>query len=93
MQNPIYQEKKIFREYRYGKEIWMVGFINKCIGRLMYIIKDPKKTIKWHHNQIRKRYPEDISNQKEESMKVIYNLWGFLLSPEKPGLFLRFVKE
>ena len=41
----------------------------------MYIIKDPKKTINIHHNQIRKRYSEDISDQKEEPMKVIYGLF------------------
>ena len=37
----------------------------------MYKIKTPKKTNKRQHNQIRKRYLEDIDNQKEESMKVI----------------------
>ena len=40
----------------------------------MYIIKDSKKTIKGHHNQNRKRYSGDISNQKEKPMKVIYDL-------------------
>ena len=45
----------------------------------MYIIKDPKMTNKRHHNQIRKRYPEDINNQKEEPMKVIYDVFDVLM--------------
>ena len=46
----------------------------------MNIIKDPKKTIKRHHNQIKKKYSEDINNQKEESMKVIYDLFDLPMS-------------
>ena len=53
---------------------------------LMYIIKEPKKTIKRHHNQIRKIYSEDINIQKEEPMKVIYDLFDVLtplVAPEE----------
>ena len=52
----------------------------------MYIIKDLKKSFKGHHSQIRKRYSEDINNQKEEPMKVIYNLSDVpmpLVAPEE----------
>ena len=53
----------------------------------MYLIKDPKKTIKRHENQIRKRFSEDINNKKEEPMKVIYDLFDvpmhFVASEEK----------
>ena len=62
-----------FKEYGNGKEIWKAGVIDKRIGRLMYIIKNPKETIKGHHNQIRKTYSEDINNQKVETMEVIYD--------------------
>ena len=51
----------------------------------MYIIKDPKKTIKRHHNQIRKRYSED-RNKKRELMKVIYDLFNIpmpVVDPEE----------
>ena len=57
------------------EKIWKAGVFDKRIRKLMYIIKDPKKTIKRRHNQIKKRYPEDINNQKEEVMKVIYDLF------------------
>ena len=50
------KENIFFREYSNGKEIWKAGVVDKRIGRLMYIIKDLKKTIKRHHNQIMKRY-------------------------------------
>ena len=40
------------------------------------MIKDPKMTIQRHHSQIRKRYSEDINNQKEEPMNVIYDLFN-----------------
>ena len=69
MQNTIYQEN-FLEEYRNRKEAWKAGIIDKRIGRVMYIIKDPKKTIKRHHNQIRKRYSEVINNRKEEPMMV-----------------------
>ena len=55
-------ENIFFKEYRNGKEIWKADVIDKRIGRLMYITKDPKKTIKRHHNPIRKSYSEDINN-------------------------------
>ena len=41
----------------------------------MYVIKDPKTTIKRHHNQIRERLSDDMNNQKEEPMKIIYELY------------------
>ena len=52
----------------------------------MYRIKDPKKTNMKHHNQMRKRYSEDINNQKEEPTMVIYDLFDVqtpLVSPEE----------
>ena len=51
----------------------------------MYIIKDSKKTIKRHHNQIRKRYLEDVNYQKEEPMKVIYDLFNVPIPLVAPG--------
>ena len=71
----ILGENIFFKEYRNGKEIWNTVVIDKYISRLMYIIKDSKKTIKRHHNQIRKRYLEDINNQNEKPMNVIYDLF------------------
>ena len=59
-----------------GKKSGRLMSLIKHIGRLMYIIKDSKKTIKRHHYQIRKRYSEDINNQKKELMKVIYDLFN-----------------
>ncbi len=46
--------------------------------------KDLKDTLKILHNQIRKRYLEDINNQKEKPMKVImtYNV-PILVVPEE----------
>ena len=58
--------------------------MGKKSGRLVSLInvlkikihnQRPKKTIQRHYNQIRKRYAEDISNQKEEPMKVTYDLF------------------
>ena len=42
----IPRENIFFKEYTNGKEIWKDGVIDKRIRRLMYIIKEPKKTIK-----------------------------------------------
>ena len=58
----------------------------------MYIIKDPKKTIKRHHNQIGKRYSGDINNQKEEPMKTIHDLFDVpmaFVGPEERRLSKR----
>ena len=52
----------------------------------MYVIKNLKKTIKRHLDEIKKRYSEDISDQKEEPMKVIYDLFDVampLVTPEE----------
>ena len=58
------------------KEIWKAGVIDKLIRRLTYAIKESKTTIKRHENKIRKRYSENINNQKEKPMKVIFDLFG-----------------
>ena len=50
----------------------------------MYIIKDPKKTIKRHHNWIKKKYLENINNQKKVPMTVIYDLFGVLMAKVAP---------
>ena len=68
---PYTRRKHSFKEYRNGKETWKTGVIDKHIERLMYIIKDSKKTIERHHNQMKKSYLEDINNSKEEPMTVI----------------------
>ena len=54
--------------------------------RLMYIIKNSKKSNKRHYNKIRKRCSEDINNHKEEPMKVIHDLFNVsmtLVAPEE----------
>lgn len=53
-----------------------VDVTDKRIGRLMYIIKVPKTTVKIHYRHIRKRYMDDTNNGKKKSMKVIYDLYG-----------------
>ena len=68
-------ENIFFKEYWNREKICKAGINDICTGRLMYIIKDTKKTIKRYHNQIRKRYSEDINNQNEEPMKVIYDFF------------------
>ena len=48
----------------------------------MYMIKDQKKTIKRYHNQ----YLKDMNYQKEELMKVIYDLFNvpvLLVAPKE----------
>ena len=75
-----------FKECKNRKEIWKAGIIDKHIRRITYIIKEVKKTIKRHHDQMRKRYSDDINNQKEEPMKVIYDLFDVLMplvTPDK----------
>ena len=77
-------ENIFFKEYRNRKKIWKVGVIDKCIGKLIYIIKDSKKTIKRNRNQIWKRYLEDTNNKKEEPMKVIDDLFNVPMPSAAP---------
>lgn len=46
----------------------------------MYIIKHPKMSINILHNQMWKRYSEDINNEKVEPMKVVYDLFDIPLT-------------
>ena len=68
-------DKFIFKDFRNAKEIWKPGVIEKHIGWIIYIMKDPKMTTKGNQNKIRRRYMGDINSQKEEPMNVIYNLF------------------
>ena len=73
MQNPIYC---IETGKKFGRQISLIN-----MRRVVYIIKDQKKkkTIKRHHNQIRKTYSEEMNNQKEKLMKIIYDLFEVLV--------------
>ena len=56
--------------------MWEEGTIDKRIGKMLYLIKNPKWVIKRHLNQTKKtRYTADRDQHKEEPITVIYDMF------------------
>ena len=64
-----------FLNYHLGNATWLEGIIEKTIGNMMYIIKQPRWKVSRHINKMKKRYTPNTKERVEEPISVIYDMF------------------
>ena len=74
-------DKVFFKMYCGAKEFWEEGVIRKRVGGMMYMLKGVKYEYQRNINQLRHRYTENVIEEQEVPMEVLYNVFDIPAPP------------
>ena len=64
-----------------AKKFWEEGVISKRVGRMMYMLKGKKYEHQRHINQLRPRYTENVIEDQEVPMEVLFDVFDKPVPP------------
>lgn len=68
-------DKVFHRMFKKGIEFWGDCITSKMVGRVIYKTSSIKSEHKRHINQLRHRFTDDVTAQKEVPMTVLYDIF------------------